>query len=539
MIGTSGLNAANSCILPVYEFQGWKFRIQFDEVLDFCRAYEKVYLYGTGVYGQFCEEQLNKSGIKIMGYVISDGQKKRKGLQSHKIYYIHEVLDELKEAAVILCSDTYADEMAGFLEQHAIKNYWKLQITDKERVFTKDCKGIFQGALLRLKLTNKCPAKCRFCLQKLSHWTEDEKNLEMPSNWYYEYLKPLYPKVKMLSLTGGDPFVVPGVYEYMEFISKHYPHITIRTESNGVPFVEKFQKLAYENLFSTHFSINASNADTFIRGCWEGANGEQVFAKTLNHIKSYMELLRENKRECFAPSISMVINKDTAEDVVEFVKLGLELGVSVIHFYFDIMENNMEEDYFSYPEQLRNALDQLMEMEYILKGKFYIFYRFRTPMKELEMAQTRFDSINKTNLNSKYADLLGLAENRSVEQEFIRRNEWRKMCGKELYTIEEDLGLVLGMKFNKKWICKLPWNELNIYPDGGIVFCCTHTPSLNLYDFIEDGKVDWDRIINSNTGMALRSDMLHGNYSVCPKYCAANGEYHEIESFFEYEEIRG
>lgn len=107
------------------------------------------------------------------------------------------------------------------------------------------------GGLLLVRITNMCPGKCRFC--GLLSWSEEERHQSMDPKWLYDYLRPLYERVDEIAITGGDPFVASESYNYMKFLSDNYPQVTIITESNGLPFGKKFQKLAADNLFLTHF----------------------------------------------------------------------------------------------------------------------------------------------------------------------------------------------------------------------------------------------------------------------------------------------
>ena len=58
-------------------------------------------------------------------------------------------------------------------------------------------------------------------------------------------------------------------------------------------------------------------------------------------------MLQQYNRIEFAPNISMVINSQTADDVVDFVKMALKMSTSYVMFFFDYQENDMSGEYFS------------------------------------------------------------------------------------------------------------------------------------------------------------------------------------------------
>ena len=244
-------------------------------------------------------------------------------------------------------------------------------------------------------------------------------------------------------------------------------------------------------------------------------------------------MLKENGKKCFAPSMSMVINKDTYDDVTAFVRMALELEASSVLFYFDATEHNLESEHFS-NEEGRMALRELMEIDRVLKEKFFIYYKLYIPTKEVEEMQPVINALPLEELQQKYLELMVLAEKRSISKEWKQRNELRKVYGKELFTLEEDYDQTLqSVQFGRQSVCKAPWNEIDLYPSGRLDFCSWYMSTLNLYDFIENDEVNWEKIINSMEYMQCRNNILHGTYSGCMKCCPYNGEQREIKSIFD------
>lgn len=399
-----------------------------------------------------------------------------------------------------------AIEIKNILRQAEIKNEKSLLESDME------------GGLLRVRITNKCPGKCRYC--GLLSWSEEERRLSMDSKWLYDYLQPLYEKVDEILITGGDPFVAPESYNYMRFLSDNYPQTTIITESNGLPFGKEFQKLAAENLFLTHFSLNASNEEVFCRGCWPGEDGRTAYRKILNNITDYIELLDKNGLMDFAPDYSMVINKDTADDVADFVAKVLQLGCVSINMYFDYTESSMSDDYFGEPDTSRRALKTLLELEKLLEGKMHLGFRLWVPLKELELAERTGYEHDIAVLEKKYEVIHKLSQGRSFIKENERRNKIRQERGKKTLSLEKELTPSLRkIGIGGKKVCFAPWKEIDIYPSGRIDFCGWTAETLNIRDFICDEEVDWERLLNSPEYKAGRKGVFEGTYSGCMECC--------------------
>ena len=162
-----------------------------------------------------------------------------------------------------------------------------------------DCTTKLNRGLLRIRITNACNAKCRYCGVRCTFG--EEVNHAMIPSWYYDLCRPIYDNIGIVLITGGDAFFAKESFNYMRFMSDNFPRITLMTESNGIAFNEKFQTLALQNLFKTHFSINASNADVFAKSCWDrddGNSARRIFPIMLRNIKSYVDKLAAADKLC-------------------------------------------------------------------------------------------------------------------------------------------------------------------------------------------------------------------------------------------------
>ena len=403
-----------------------------------------------------------------------------------------------------------------------------------------ECTTDFSEGFLRIRITNACNAKCRYCGVRLGFG--EEANHAMIPSWYYELCKPLYDKINVLLITGGDAFFAKESYNYMKFMSENFPNITIMTESNGIAFNEKFQDLARENLFRTHFSINASNPEIFAKSCWDTDDGDtalKMFPLIIRNIKNYLKKLEGENKLCFAPDLSMVINKDNTDDILNFVELTLKLHSSFIIFYFDYTENDMSGDYFTHPEQTRPVMKMLMELERVLAEKVVVYFRLWVPNKEMEPLQQAVEAIPIEELNAKYEKILKLAEGRSILGEFNERNKIRKRQGKKELSMVDDFSPSLHLREDsEKKICFAPWGEIDLYPDGRMDFCSWFEPTLNIKNFIQtDGEkefVDWNKVFNSYGYAAARYRILHEDFRGCQTCCPMNSVKNPIESVTKY-----
>ncbi|MDR0234053.1 MAG: tetratricopeptide repeat protein [Zoogloeaceae bacterium] len=374
-------------------------------------------------------------------------------------------------------------------------------------------RSTMEDGTLRIRITNKCNAKCRYCGQLA--WPREVQEMSMRREILYEYMRPVYEKISVLLLTGGDPLAAREGLPFARFMNENYPQVNLWLETNGIVFREEWQRLAMNNLMKVHVSVNGSNEEVFRKGCWEG--GGVAYRKLTRNIRDYMARLGENGLEVFAPDVSMVINRDTASDVLDFVKYALTERLMSCGFYFDYTENNMAGDYFGYPEISRPALYELMKLERVLAGKFVVYFRLWVPLKEVGMMQPEVDAIPMDELEEEYADILALAKDRSVKSEYEARVAARRRKGKKL---PGEGSTLQQMNIQGRDICFAPFRSLDISPAEKFE-CCgwIAPPRFNLRASVRDGSVNWDEAYNTLGMRKKRKDRLEGNYDLCQKCC--------------------
>ncbi len=389
-----------------------------------------------------------------------------------------------------------------------------------------------QDGFIRLRVTNSCNARCRYC--GVINYFGEEKDHEMDKKWLFETCKPLYSKIRYMLLTGGDPNITAHSYDFMKYISEEFPHITIKNETNGIAFDKKYQELFANNLHKVHVSVNASNVDLYCKSCWE--EGRLAYEKFMTNLSDYVNLLRERNQLCFAPDLSMVINHDNYFDVEEFVKLALKLHATGITLYFDYTENDMNAPFFSQPDIMRPALRVMMELERVLADKVMLGFRLWVPIKELEQMEDEVNALSDSALNEKYKDIVALAKDRSILGDYSARNALRKSMGKPELTFEEDTSATIRLEERcGRNLCFAPWGELDLYPNGRIDFCGWYAPTQNLNVFFdENGSLDWDEVINSYEYMRARKKILNHEYDECLTCCPMNDVANPIVDMYKY-----
>lgn len=393
-----------------------------------------------------------------------------------------------------------------------------------------------QDGFLRVRLNHTCNCKCEFCVQE--EWSQEVQNAIMPKEWLYNYLVPLYSRVKIVQLTGGEITCRKENFEFYKYLAENFPQATVLLESNAISFDEKWQDLSVKNLGYQHFSLNTSNAQTYKNGVWE-QGGEAVYNKIIGNIKSCCKKWEDAGLSVFKPSVSMVVTHKTADDVYDFIKLSLELGLRGCIFYFAIHEGAGKDD-FTYPEILGPKLKMLMEIEKVLANKFPLIFRLRLPLLITQQYQKEVNDTPIEELNAKYSELIELAKDRNIMEEWKLRNEARKSHGKKTFTFDEeyktcthteDFLLTDGTVKN---VCFAPFKELDIMADGTMLVCGWTNWEINIKDFIKNNTIDWSKALNNPNFRDLRAKALKCDFSRCMRYCPMHPANPHLNHFEQY-----
>lgn len=394
-----------------------------------------------------------------------------------------------------------------------------------------------EDGCLRVRISSRCNGKCRFCVLRCK--THEESDVE--KKWLYEYCRPLYGKVKLLSFTHGDFTAAPDAFNFYSMLCRDFPQATICTESNGIAFNEKWQKLAAENLFNTHFSLNCVSEEVFLNAVWEpgDAGGANAYRLIRKNVAAYIDLLAAKDRLCFAPSVSMVISEESCCEVKDFVLHALKLHAKSIAFFFDVTQCSVGDKYFTNPE-MKKVLLEIVKIRSLLKDSVWIGKIQYIPWKEWEEAEKAVALCSQDELREQYSDIWLAAQGRSILKEHQERERWRKQMGKKPLTLIEDFVPTAHLTTEYSVpVCFDAWHMLDIGIDGSMTFCGWMKSFGNLRNFIRDGKVDWDEVFNCKAVRMLRRNMLKGHYCSCDRCCPVNLETHnETGELMDHERAR-
>lgn len=96
---------------------------QKDQIIHFFEHYQKVYLYGAGVYGKKLLEELREWNLEPTGFVVSDGKRSCDSLNNVPVSELHEVEPSHETGIIIAVNSALQKEMEKMLQIYGHVNY--------------------------------------------------------------------------------------------------------------------------------------------------------------------------------------------------------------------------------------------------------------------------------------------------------------------------------------------------------------------------------------------------------------------------------
>ena len=379
--------------------------------------------------------------------------------------------------------------------------------------------GIPDDITLQLMFNNDCNCRCKFC--SANNQTRQTRQM-ISQDMLYKYLEPLYEKTKTIIPTYGEITHCKEGYEYLKWINEHYPHINFFIETNGIAFNKRWFELAAKSLMVVKFSVNAIDEETFKKTVWEK---DRVFTTIKNNIENYIIYLQERGLSSFKPSISSVLNSTNYHIARDFVKMGINWNLQSFGFYFDHRENPLKNTYIKDKSGFDEALMTVLELEKLLKGKVYFYFRIFMPAN-LSEYEKKVEKISIESLQEKYADIWAIAKNfKDIKELYNERTQIRKKYGKKLLTYFEHVEGACWHKreYKGRMICENPWNHIRLYTDGMMEVCAWRPfkKVYNIKNYIKNDKLDFNLLFNDLHRRKLRKEYMSEKYEGCMKNCVS------------------
>ena len=187
---------------------------------------------------------------------------------------------------------------------------------------------------IQFENTNVCNIRCIMCPQATGFKRKQGFLKFDKFKKVFDEVQPAY-----LNLTGiGEPFLNADIYDIVSHASKQSAYVKLDTNAT------LFNESNLQKMFESEPSIMSVSLDGTTKEVYEkirvGANFEKVIDNIRQAVKIKKEMNAETEIHLF-----MVVQKDNYSQLLDFIKLGNELGVDAVNgtFVVELGTNSNEE----------------------------------------------------------------------------------------------------------------------------------------------------------------------------------------------------
>jgi MoaA/NifB/PqqE/SkfB family radical SAM enzyme len=188
---------------------------------------------------------------------------------------------------------------------------------------------------LQIAMGNQCNQECSFCYQE----DRSAKSVIDEVIWK-ERLNKVYDNLETITIIGGEPTIMKNCSELIQLIYNKYPSILLKTITNGINFNDLWCDVFLSRGDKVIFSINAATSNTYNKIIKNGN-----FEKSVNNMAALIE--KRNKiKSPLKIHASYVVTQENKNEILNFVKLCLGLGVDKCFFIMDFVKPIIVDDEF-------------------------------------------------------------------------------------------------------------------------------------------------------------------------------------------------
>lgn len=216
-----------------------------EDIINFTKRFKKLYIYGAGHYAEMVQKVLQRNGVDINGFLVSNMQDNPKSIRGKEVQEVSQFDSFSKDVGILIAVRKFLfREIFALLEQKG--NITILIIEDIESIYQKLTYSSFRIPKLEITAKIGCSVQCKFCPQNLlynKYFQDDKKRCSEMTLQTFQTCINHMPANTIISFAGFvEPFLHPDAVRMIQYAHEQGHPIEIFTTLVGLT-EEKFEMI--------------------------------------------------------------------------------------------------------------------------------------------------------------------------------------------------------------------------------------------------------------------------------------------------------
>ncbi len=208
---------------------------EIDDLMDFCKRYNHLYIYGRGPEQEYLLRYLDMCNIEIEGYVVSFNPCEADFCyRKLPVKTLDQIIDMEDMGIILALPDRYHGGIIPIFREKNFTNW--ISLTEHTRLgFAEQMAPRSKDEMtFEVSLADHCNLSCQMCdhFSQLSDtWFVDAKQFKKDMARMGEIFDH---EIGAISLLGGEPTLHPNLLELIRFTREQFPSTELILLTNGV-----------------------------------------------------------------------------------------------------------------------------------------------------------------------------------------------------------------------------------------------------------------------------------------------------------------
>ena len=208
---------------------------EIEDLIEFCKKYERLYIYGSLEKQECLLKLLDFCGVKIDGYADSFNAEKKLKYRNIPIELARDVIKRKNTGIILGMSDSHYGQIIPWLREKGFNDYFILSEHSKNAVLDKLSPApVPEKFGFEVDLATHCNLNCQMC----NHFSQLSPEQFLDVDSYERDIKRLGylfgHKLAFLNMAGGEPLMHKEIIKFIEIGRRQFPEANIVITTNGL-----------------------------------------------------------------------------------------------------------------------------------------------------------------------------------------------------------------------------------------------------------------------------------------------------------------